>query len=194
MSLRRRQRQLVLRYFFRGIGCFFLYSGFVQAEVQELARSLSLEERQGPIVPLVNEYTETCETIVVLARLQSEKRTELRNISKELELSFGIHPAKNYRFDLNRGAIIEVEDESTQPKAEEGIPLSDPKQKDRFIKLYTAKRLTEVTLSSLQFLEKEKATERNLIKSRLIKNHALDPKGSKLLLRNGSIWRIIPKN
>ena len=103
----------------------------------------------------------TRQDLDAIKRMSAEKSREQIELSEKLRQDFSLQPEKKYALDLDALTVTEVT-ENGEAVAEARPQKIKPPEKEALVRLFTARRLTEVTLASLRLLqyEKEKELER----------------------------------
>lgn len=151
-------------------------------------------------VRLAGERSRRASELEMLARLSTEKKTELAGIDEQLRNRYGMDPGQVYTLDATNRAIQLV---VSKPPAQAGgkptqekIPhrvFPDDKSCDEFFNVVVAKRLTVRQIEVFDELLREKNMELSRVKDALKQRFKIDPERNyRYDAKTRKVFEVIP--
>lgn len=178
-----------LRYRQAGLAIVLLLPGFAgcwpfgdDSKAKEKEVSTLSVDASDVFVRLAGERSRRTSELEVIARLSTEKKTELAGIDEQLRNRYGMDPGQVYMLDATNRAIQLV---VSKPPAQAGgkptqekIPhrvFPDDKSCDEFFNVVLAKRMTVRQIEVFDELVREKTMEMSRVKDALKQRFQIDP-------------------
>lgn len=128
---------------------------------------------------LISSRYQIQEDLLVLRRIQDEKRQEVARFSEKLKEDFAIDGTANYEYDADNGRILSLtlKDGATTNAApqfdkKEHRKLESKEDRDRFVRLVAAKQLSMEQIESIGLLTQEKMIELQAVQGSINKKFA----------------------